>query len=103
MPSAVRKIGFICLPDRQLHLFSEVIRRENIRPEIVVDANPASYVVKMAEILEIPISSDLALFRRYPCDIIVIPDDRPDLQVEICQVLGSALSSVSSHSPSNQR
>lgn len=94
MPSAVRKIGFICLPDRQLHLFSEVIRRENIRPEIVVDANPASCVVKMAEILEVPISSDLALFRRYPCDIIVIPDDRPDLQVEICQVLGSALSSV---------
>lgn len=94
MPSAVRKIGFICLPDRQLHLLSEVIRRDNVRPEVLVDANPASCAVKMAEILEIPISSDLAIFRRYPCDIIVIPDDRPDLQVEICQVLGPALASI---------
>ncbi|TPW18236.1 MAG: ggdef domain/hd domain protein [bacterium] len=94
MPSALRKVGFLCLPDRQLDLFSAVTRQSGFRAELVVDANPASCAVKMAEILEIPASGELSLFRRYPCDIIVIPDDRPDLQVDICQVLGPALSSI---------
>jgi hypothetical protein len=94
VPSAVRKVGFVCLPDRQLDIFSEVTRRGEYRPEVVVDANPASCAVKMAEILEIPASGDLELLRRYPCDLIVIPDDRPDLQVDACRVLGTAMAGI---------
>ncbi|HEX7878613.1 MAG TPA: GAF domain-containing protein [Candidatus Eisenbacteria bacterium] len=94
MPSAVRKVGFICLPDRQLDIFSEITRRGEFRPEVVVDSNPASCAFKMAEILEIPASGDLELLRRYPCDLLVIPDDRPDLQVDVCRVLGSALAGI---------
>jgi hypothetical protein len=90
MSPAIRRVGFVCLPDQELEIFSEVSRLGHLRPEVVIDANPAACACKMAEILEIPCSSELSLLRRFPCDFVVVPDDRPDIRIDVAQVLGDA-------------
>jgi hypothetical protein len=90
MSPAIRRVGFVCLPDPELEIFSEVSRVGHLRPEVVIDANPAACACKMAEILEIPSSADLTLLRRFPCDTIVVPDDRPDIRIDVAQIVGDA-------------
>lgn len=83
MAVAVKKVGFLCLPDEQLDLFSAVTRLPGFRPEVVIDSNVSTCAFKMAEILQIPTSTDLAVLRRFPCDLVIIPAGRPDLKLDV--------------------
>lgn len=88
MTETLRKVAFVCLPDHELEVFSAVTRHAAYRPEVVVDLNSQSYCFKLAEILQIPTSDDLAALKSFPCPIVVIPDERPDLKVEVTDLLG---------------
>ncbi len=85
---AVRKVGFLCLPDDMLEIFSAMTRLPGYRPEAVIDFDPNAYSYRMAEILQIPTATDLNILRRVLCDVVVIPDDRPDLRKAVAHLTG---------------
>ena len=88
MSRHVKKVGFVNLPEDRLDIFSSLTRHPEYRAEVVIDFDTSAYSYKLAEILQVPTSSDLNLLRRFPCHILVVPNDRPDLKVELNDYLG---------------
>lgn len=84
-----KKVAFINLPDSRLDVFSRVTNHMEYRPEVAIHVDPSATVVKMADLLQVPTSTQLRLLRRFPCQLIVVPDDRPDLKVEVAEFAGN--------------
>lgn len=83
-----RKVAFINLPDSRLDVFSRVTDHMEFRAEVAIHVDISATVIKMADLLQVPTSTQMALLRRFPCQIIVVPDDRPDLKVEVAEFAG---------------
>ena len=88
MSRHIKKVGFVNLPEDRLDIFSGLTRHPEYRAEVVIDFDTSAYSYKLAEILQVPTSSDLNLLRRFPCHILVVPNDRPDLKIELSDYLG---------------
>jgi hypothetical protein len=88
MSRQIKKVGFVNLPEDRLDIFSSLTRHPEYRAEVVIDFDTSAYSYKLAEILQVPTASDLNMLLRFPCHLLVVPNDRPDLKVELNDYLG---------------
>jgi len=84
----IRRVGLVELPDDALDLLSHYTQDPWFEVVLVVGVDPESYPMRMAEILQVPISDVASRMALGGCDLVVVGPKPSDLLNDVQEMMG---------------